>query len=124
MFQLCESSPKGAAFSVQALTHTAFSSLLAVKPVKRVRSFTMPPTVRARDELSAGHLLERLVFTTGIGLLGLLWLERPGTRGTAETLNCPTFAAPPVGNVGLVTFALLEIVSPEHFALIVVQLLT
>ncbi|KAK9896490.1 hypothetical protein P389DRAFT_196581 [Cystobasidium minutum MCA 4210] len=44
-----------------------------------------------------------------IGLLGLLWLERPGTRGTAETLNCPTFAAPPVGNVGLVTFALLEI---------------
>ena len=46
-----------------------------------------------------------------IFLCGLLWLERPGPIEASQMLGISRFSLPPIGNVGLVTFSLLEMVS-------------
>lgn len=54
--------------------------------------------------------LRKLTALTAIFLCGLLWLERPGPIEASQMLGVSRFSLPPIGNVGLVTFSLLEMV--------------
>lgn len=46
----------------------------------------------------------------GVGLAGLLFLEKPGPHEAADMLGISKLALPPIGKVGLTVFSLLQMV--------------